>query len=84
MKMINREALSVVKMFTSCFDVILLNFGEKGKAADFVFSFPNQCASEFYSSLIVLIAGQGHCLGWQKNHDKCRYSIAIGFFPEFC
>ena len=62
--------------------MLLSNFGEKGKAADVVFLFPRPFASESYSSLIDLIADQGHCPGWQENHEKCSYSIMIiGFFP---
>ena len=64
--------------------MLLSKFGEKGKAADVVFSFPRPFASEFYSSLIVLIAGQGHCPDWHENLVRNVITVSrLGFSPSF-
>ena len=62
--------------------MLLSKFGEKGKAADVVFSFPRSFLSEFYSSLIVLIARQGHCLGWGENRGNIDTVSRLGFSPQ--
>ena len=62
--------------------MLLSKLGEKGKAADVVFLFPRPCVSKFYSSQIILIAGQGHCPGWRDNHGKCHTVSQLGFPPH--
>ena len=62
--------------------MLLSKFGEKGKAADVVFSFPRPFASEFYSSLIVLIAGQGHYPGWRENRGNVVTVSRLGVSPQ--
>ena len=63
--------------------MLLLKYGEKGKAADAVFSFPWPCAAKIYSSLIILIAGQGHCPGWRENLEEMWLLYCDWGFPRF-
>ena len=62
--------------------MLLSNVGERGKAADVVFLFPTPFASKIYSSLIVLIAGQGHCPGWRENLGNVVTVSRLGFSPS--
>ena len=64
--------------------LLLSNSEERLKAADIVLVSRSLAIKELHSSLIVLIAGQGHCPGLVRESWEMLYIIVIGVFPEFC
>ena len=55
--------------------MLLSKFGEKGKAADVVFSFPKPCAAKIYSSLIIFDSRPGPLprLVWECEEMSLLY-----------